>query len=67
MNVQCCFCGENINSDNINPCELIVISNWDKSPCKQGEQVFWTHMECLRDGMHDSVKQYFVLDILTED
>lgn len=63
-NVKCCFCGENINSDNINPCELIVISNWDKSADQQNDQVFWTHMKCLSNKMHDSVKQYFVLDIL---
>lgn len=63
-NVQCCFCGENVDSDNINPCELVVVSNWDKPANQQNDQVFWTHMKCLSDKMHDSVKQYFVLDIL---
>lgn len=27
---QCCFCGEGIASDNRNPTEVIIATNWDK-------------------------------------
>lgn len=66
-NVQCCLCGENIDSGNLNPCDIVISSNWDKPGRKKKDQFFWVHFECFRDKMHESLRQYLVLDILAED
>jgi len=65
--VQCCLCGENIDSDNLNPCDIVISSNWDKQVREKNDQFFWVHFECFRDKMHESLRQYLVLDILAED
>lgn len=66
-NVQCCLCAENIISDNINPCDIVMGSNWDKREGKKNDQFFWVHFECFKDKLHESVRPYLVLDILTQD
>jgi hypothetical protein len=63
-NLLCCFCDETIESDQVNPCELIVKSNWDKPRCEQGDQVFFTHFKCLKERMGVSTKPYLVIDII---
>lgn len=58
---QCCFCGENIQSNQIDVTGLtglIVVSNWDKSQELQQEQQLFCHMECLRDKLAKDVPLY---------
>lgn len=66
-NVQCCFCGKRVSSDNRNPGEVIIVSNWDKPKGRQREQVFWTHIECVGEKMHETVRPYYFLDLLEHD
>lgn len=61
---QCCFCGESIVSSNVNPCDINILTNWNKSVKKQNNQTFWCHLDCFREKLHPSVKQYLVVDLL---
>lgn len=65
--VLCCFCNESIKSDNVNPCDLSIATNWGKSPEKQHSQDFWCHVECLRRAVHPSVRQHVVVHLLSDD
>lgn len=55
---QCCFCGESIESGEIDVTGLIVISNWDKSQESQQEQQLFCHMECIRSRLTKNVPLY---------
>jgi len=65
--VSCCFCDKNIESTNVNPCDINILTNWDKPKNKQHNQTFWCHIECLRDKLHKSVQQHLIVDLLTDD
>lgn len=56
---QCCFCGAVIVSDNKNPTEVIIATNWDKPKKDQREQVFWSHLNYVKERMHDTARYYF--------
>jgi len=60
---QCCFCGENIESNQIDITALIVVSNWDKQQDLQQEQQLFCHMECLRSKLAKNVPLY-IADII---
>ena len=62
--VSCCFCAQRVDSDQINPAEVIVVNNWDKPKNIQEEQVFWAHIQCFKDKMHVSYQKYFFLDVI---
>lgn len=51
--VQCCFCGISIETRERDPLSLILPLNDD------GMQQFWTHENCLRNHLHESVPLYF--------
>lgn len=55
---QCCFCGEDIKSNQVDVTGLIVVSNWDKSQELQQEQQLFCHMECLRSKLTKNVPLY---------
>jgi hypothetical protein len=65
--VLCCFCNEDIKSTNIDPCNLNILMNWDKSPAQQRDQDFWCHLECLREKLHENIKKHLVLQLLSVD
>lgn len=66
-NVLCCFCNENIKSDEINPCDLNILTNWDKSTDKQHNQTFWCHLACFREKLHQKMQLHLVVHLLTDD
>lgn len=65
--VQCCFCGEDVNSDNINPCDVVIGRNWDKNTAERKDHFFGVHFECFREKMHREMKPYLILDILVNN
>lgn len=58
QNYQCCFCGEKIQSNQIDVTALIVVSNWDKQPDLQQEQHLFCHADCLKSRLHQRVPLY---------
>ncbi|HEV2916971.1 MAG TPA: hypothetical protein VGW78_04440 [Candidatus Babeliales bacterium] len=65
--VLCCFCNQNIAITNVDPCDINILTNWDKSKTKQNNQTFWCHLECFRNKMHENMKIHLVVDILSCD
>ena len=43
----CCFCGQEINPDKIDPCRITVETS------SKGWQVWFCHAECFRSHMRD--------------
>lgn len=67
QHVLCCFCNQNIQSTNIDPCNVSILINWDKSSEKQRDQDFWCHLECFREKLHKDIKLHLVLHLLSVD
>ncbi len=61
MLLQCCFCGEIICAGLMNPCTLSIATNIDKSEDMQNNQLFFCHVECFTDALHEDVRQLFAL------
>jgi len=52
LSFQCCFCGNSIEPLNRDPVSLIM-------PLEpEGFQQFYTHENCLREHLHESVPLY---------
>jgi hypothetical protein len=65
--VSCCFCDEDIIITDIDPCDITIMANWiSPHRTKRRDQFFWCHLECFRSKMHDGVKPYLMLDLLSE-
>ncbi len=60
---QCCFCGERIESNQIDITSLIVVANWDKDQDLQQEQQLFCHMVCFRNKLAKNVPLY-IADII---
>lgn len=67
MKPQGCFCNNQIESTNIDPCNISILINWDKSVEKQLDQNFWCHFDCFKEKLHSTVKQHLVVDLLLDD
>lgn len=67
INVACCFCGNKINSDQLNPCDITISINWDREPGQKNDQFFWTHYECFKKKLHVDVKPHLFLDLLIDE
>jgi hypothetical protein len=65
--VLCCFCNESIKSDNVNPCDFNIVTNWDKTPEKQHSQNFWCHAECLQKALHPDIRLHLVVHLFSDD
>jgi hypothetical protein len=65
--VMCCFCDKNIVTSHIDPCDINILTNWDKAPEKQQNQTFWCHIGCFREVLHGNVKRHLVVDLLSND
>jgi hypothetical protein len=44
---QCCFCGNPIEANDLDPCEVTV------STAGQKWQVWWCHAQCFKDRITD--------------
>ena len=60
----CCFCGKAIEIDNINPCDLSVMTRITRPKEERFDQNFYCHIDCLKTRLHDSIQDYLVVDIL---
>lgn len=63
--VACCFCNLTIESDSVNPCDINLLTNWDKAKDKQHSQFFWCHLECFKEKLHKDIQQHLVVHLLT--
>lgn len=65
-NVLCCFCNMIIESDEFNPCDINILTNWNKPKSMQNNQTFWCHLECFKEKLHRDMKQHLVVHLLSE-
>lgn len=54
----CCFCGEDITSNEIDITGIIVVSNWDKGSERQQEQQLFCHINCLKERLSKNIPLY---------
>ena len=62
--MTCCFCNKSIIVTNLNPCDINIMTNWDKPNDKQKNQTFWYHLECVWQKIHPDIQQHFIVDLL---
>jgi hypothetical protein len=55
--VLCCFCGESVRTEGIDPLALIVINRWRAAEVDQHSQQFFAHAGCVRDRMVPSAAE----------
>ena len=58
----CCFCNKSITSLDPDPSDINIIANIDKPKDHQADQYFYCHLQCLKNKLHDNIKEHFVLD-----
>jgi hypothetical protein len=51
----CCFCGETVEEQGIDPCYLTICEPEDPTDPKRGSQQFFAHVACLQTKMHPTV------------
>jgi len=64
FNFRCCFCNEIIISNDIDPCDINILTNVDKSKGKQENQTFYCHIYCFAESISSKMKDFLVLDEL---
>jgi hypothetical protein len=67
LECTCCFCDQDIVSTNVDPCDVNILVNIDKTKEKQDNQAFWCHVECFKKTLHPYMRSYFVVDIVEDD
>jgi hypothetical protein len=67
LELLCCFCNKKIESSNVNPADLNIQINWDKSKDMQYNQTFFCHIECFKEKLHDSIKNSLYLSSILGD
>jgi hypothetical protein len=67
IKVRCCFCNSGIESTDLDPCGVDILTNWDKPKNKQHDQTFWCHLKCFRDRLHSAVAHNLLVDLLIDD
>ncbi len=65
--VLCSFCNEGIESTHIDPCDLTILINCDKSQNEQHNQTFWCHLECFKQALHIKVQPHLAVHLLNDD
>ena len=65
LEYQCCICkdtilGEELSKSTLDPCTLILVSNFDKPREDQKEQQFFCHFECFRKVIDDDGIMYIM-------
>ena len=64
---RCCFCALLIKPSFSDPCEIDILSNIDKSKLQQYNQIFYSHMNCLKKQLHIDIQQnYFYIESLVK-
>ena len=62
----CCFCNQSISSSNMDPAEINILINIDKSNDRQYNQTFFCHTLCFKERLDDKIKISFYLQTLSE-
>ena len=52
---MCCFCGETVEEQGIDPCFLTIYDPGDPADSERGSQQFYAHVACLQTRMHPTV------------
>ena len=60
----CCFCNNPIESSYSDPCEIDILTNMTQHRSKQSGLIFYCHMECFREQLHEDIKMHFALECL---
>ncbi|MCX5925494.1 MAG: hypothetical protein NT124_04360 [Candidatus Dependentiae bacterium] len=58
LGFECCFCGESIESNKTDPCDINVLINIDKQKDKQYNQTFYCHLMCFKKVITSRVPLY---------
>lgn len=65
--VECCFCGEDVISSSLDPCDITIATNWDREPGERNDQFFWCHYKCFKKTLHSDVKPHLLLHLLLDE
>ena len=65
--IACCFCNKGVVETKIDPCDISIITGWNRPKSKRRDQFFWCHLECFRSKMHPSLAKRLVLETLVDD
>lgn len=61
---KCCFCNTIIESNEVDPCDLNILINIDKSKEEQENQTFYCHVTCFRKRLHGIAEKWLIVDLL---
>lgn len=67
LQYRCCFCNLMIKSTNVDPCDLNILINCDKSKEKQDNQTFYCHINCFREKLHKDIIKLLIVDLIDEE
>jgi len=56
-----------IQSNDVDPCDLNILTNVDKPKNRQDNQTFYCHVHCFEKKLHDSVRGYLVVQIVEDE
>ncbi len=59
LRLQCWYCGETIAYEGLDPCAVILVTNWTDEADQREQQIF-AHAECFRRS--GSGSDLYVLD-----
>lgn len=62
LGFSCCFCNKSVGSDDVNPCDLSIVTNIDKDKKEQASQWMFCHVGCFKATIHAEMVGYFVVD-----
>lgn len=67
LGYTCCFCNSSIESTQIDPCNINVLGQYDKTTKDKPSQDFYCHFECFKEKLHQEITGYFLIDIFQAD
>jgi hypothetical protein len=63
----CCFCNKVIKPSKVDPSELSIMINFDKSIDKQCSQTFFCHADCFRGHLDKDIRMHFHLHNILDE
>jgi len=67
LNYRCCFCNQSIASSKVNPAEINILINFDKTDDQQYNQTFFCHTLCFKEKLDNALKMHFHLHNILRD
>jgi hypothetical protein len=62
-----CFCKNDTGVDSINPCDINVLTDWNRTTKKQDNQTFYCHIECFKCVLHETIRGYLIIPTLDDE